>query len=161
MRTQSLRIFIYSAIAILFVSAIGKFISSGSNVAILDVRDPLFLLPFRYMLRIAGGLELAAAFICLNAKKRTTQAAALAWLSTNFLLYRIGLWLVHYDKPCSCMGSLADGLHISAATADRIMRIVLAYLSIGSYAALLFLNKRRQRNISALSEEKLKKSLPL
>ena len=63
----------------------------------------------------------------------------LAWLGTIILGYRIGLLWIRYNKPCSCMGSLTDALHIKPETADTIMKIVLAYLLILSYGTLMWL----------------------
>jgi hypothetical protein len=149
MRKYTFKVFRYSAAALLVVSAIGKLITTGSQAQILDLRDPLFLLPFRYLLWLVAGLELVVVFFCLNSKLRnTTQAAAVAWLSTNLLLYRIGLWLIDYQRPCSCMGTLAEGLHISSNSADTIMKAVLGYLLIGSFASLWFLRKHARDNAS-------------
>jgi hypothetical protein len=149
MRKIAFNTFKYSAAALLVTSAVGKFITTGSQAQILEIQDPIFRLPFRYLLLLAASLELIAAFCCLNPKLRNiTQAIAVAWLSTDFLLYRIGLWLIDYHRPCNCMGSLAEGLHISSNTADSIMKGVLAYLLIGSYASLWFLWKHARDNPS-------------
>lgn len=61
---------------------------------------------------------------------------AVAWISTGFLVYRLGLWSLDWHHPCGCMGSLAGVLHISDQAADNIMKGVLAYLLIGSYLLL-------------------------
>lgn len=66
----------------------------------------------------------------------------MAWLATNLLIYRIGLWCVGWRHPCSCMGSLAGALHLSDQMADGIMKAVLAFLFVGSYL-LLFGSLRR------------------
>lgn len=154
MRKNAFNIFRYSAAALLVTSAVGKFIATGSDVAIFDLRDPLFHLPFRYLLWLAASLELIVVFVCLSSKLRNlTQAIAIAWLGTDLLLYRIGLWLIDYQRPCSCMGSLAEGLHISSNTADGIMKTVLAYLLIGSYASLWFLWKHARDNASFDKDE--------
>jgi cbb3-type cytochrome oxidase subunit 3 len=48
------------------------------------------------------------------------------------------------------MGNLADALHIPPQIADTAMKIILAYLLIGSYATLFWLwrQKRKQSVIS-------------
>ena len=134
--------FRYSAAFLLIVTAAAKLISSGTGEKILGVDDPLFQFPFQYMLWAGSFLELTVALICLSNLPMRLQASVVALLATNFLMYRFGLWLLGYHKPCSCMGTLTDGLHFSPQQADTIMKIVLAYLLVGSYAALYWLNRR-------------------
>ncbi|MGH7977270.1 MAG: hypothetical protein ACREC8_11490, partial [Limisphaerales bacterium] len=74
----------------------------------------------------------------------------IAWLATNFFIYRLGLIHIGYHKPCSCLGTLTDALHIPAQTADTAMKIILAYLLIGSYTALLWLWRQRRLTPSTL-----------
>ena len=100
------------------------------------------------MFCIAGIIELAVAYICLFTKNISLQAGLVAVLSTNFLLYRFGLWLVGWHSPCLCLGNLTDALHISPETADTAMKIVLAYLLIGSYATLFWLWKEKKKQSS-------------
>lgn len=91
---------------------------------------------------LVGLLELLIAFFCLLTDKRRLSLFAVAWVSTNFLVYREGLWFIGWHGPCGCMGSLTDILHISPHLADNIMKIVLTYLLVGSYALLLWQWKR-------------------
>ena len=72
-------------------------------------------------------------------------------MSTNFLVYRLGLWFIGWHHPCGCMGSLAGMLHLSDNAADIIMKGVLAYLLIGSYAILLW--ERRRRRVGSPATE--------
>ena len=71
------------------------------------------------------------------------------WLATSFLVYRIGLVWVGYKKPCPCLGNLTDALHIPPQTADTAMKIILAYLLIGSYATLFWLWRQRKKTVSS------------
>jgi hypothetical protein len=137
------RIYKYSVVGLLLVTAQAKLVSTGSHAKILEQSDTLFLLPFRDLMWLGSSMELCVVLVCLSVKQTWLQAAAIAWLSTNFLLYRLGLWWTGYQKPCSCMGSLTDGLNISPDTADTIMKYVLAYLLIGSYTSLVWLWRRQ------------------
>ena len=94
-------------------------------------------MPFRELLLLVGLAELLIAFFCLFTDRRRFSLLAVAWLSTNFLVYRLGLWFIGWHRPCGCMGSLSDMLHLSPRAADNIMKVVLAYLLTGSYAILL------------------------
>jgi hypothetical protein len=42
------------------------------------------------------------------------------------------------------MGSLTEALHLAPKTSDLIMKIILCYLLVGSYASLLWLWKEKQ-----------------
>jgi hypothetical protein len=81
-------------------------------------------------------VELVIAVFCLLTTKRQFALMALALLSTNFVVYRLGLWWMGWHQPCGCLGNLTDALRISPTTADHIMKGVLAYLLIGSYGLL-------------------------
>ena len=78
------------------------------------------------------------AFFCLFTDRRQLILLAFAWLATNFLVYRLGLWFIGWHRPCACMGSLAGILHLSDQAADNIMKGLLAYLLVGSYGMLLW-----------------------
>jgi len=114
----------------------------------LDVADPIIGLPFRRLMLLVGLLELFVAFFCLFTDKRQFSMLAVAWLATNFVVYRVGLWWMGWHRPCGCLGNLTDLLGIAPHTADTIMKLVLAYLLIGSYGLLLWQwrqNRRRNR----------------
>jgi hypothetical protein len=87
--------------------------------------------------------------VCIFSKRTWLPAGLLAWLATSFLIYRIGLVAIGYHRPCHCLGNLTDALHIPPQTADTAMKIILAYLLLGSYATLFWL--WTQRKIKPLS----------
>lgn len=119
------------------LTGLGKAFSATGPARALDVADPLLRMPFRELLLLVGLAELLIAFFCLFTDRRRFSLLAVAWLSTNFLVYRLGLWFIGWHRPCGCMGSLSDMLHLSPRAADNIMKVVLAYLLTGSYAILL------------------------
>ena len=137
--------FIYSAGLLLAITAVAKFISSLGNAHILNYADPLLAISFRRVFWIVGTLEVAVALVCIFGKSIRLQTGLLAWLTTSFLVYRLGLIWVNYQKPCSCLGNLTDALHIPPQTADTAMKIVLAYLLIGSYGTLLWLWRQKRK----------------
>jgi hypothetical protein len=59
------------------------------------------------------------------------------------VIYRIGLDWVGYHKPCSCLGTLTDSLHIPPQTADGAMKMILGYLIVGSFSTLFWLWRHR------------------
>jgi len=137
--------------AILLSTGLAKAFSAIGQARALDVTDPLIGIPFRQLLLLVGLGELLIAFFCLFTDRRRLSLLAVAWLSTNFLVYRLGLWLIGWHRPCGCMGSLTDMLHLSDRAADNIMKGVLAYLLVGSYGILLWEWKRGRGTMAALA----------
>ena len=137
-------LFVGSAGTVLMVTGLAKAFSAIGPARALDAVDPLIGTPFRELLLLVGLVELLIAFFCLFTDKRRLSLLAVAWISTNFLVYRVGLWFIGWHRPCGCMGSLSDMLHLSPRAADNIMKGLLAYLLIGSYA-LLFAQWRQRR----------------
>jgi len=121
----------------LALTGLAKAVSAIGSARALDAADPLIGIPFRQLLLLVGLAEILIAFFCLFTDKRRFSLLAAAWISTNFLVYRLGLWFIGWQHPCHCMGSLAGVLHLSDQAADSIMKVILAYLLVGSYAALL------------------------
>ena len=145
-REKLTRWFILSAGVILALTGTAKVFGAVGGARALDVQDPILGMPFRYLMAGVGLTELLVAFFCLFTHKRNFSLVAVAWLATNFLFYRLGLWWIGWHRPCGCMGNLTDVLHISAQTADWIMKGLLAYLLAGSGIGILgqrgFLRKR-------------------
>lgn len=136
--------FVGTAGGLLAITGLAKALSAIGTARALDTADPLTGLPFRQLLLLVGLAELFIAFLCLFTDKRRLSLLAVAWISSNFLVYRLGLWFTGWHHPCACMGSLAGMLHLSDNAADNVMKGVLAYLLLGSYA-VVFYQWRRQR----------------
>jgi hypothetical protein len=88
------------------LTGLAKAFSAIGSAHALDAADPLIGIPFRQLLLLVALVELFVAFFCLFTDKRQFSLLAVAWLSTNFLVYRLGLWLIGWHHPCACMGSL-------------------------------------------------------
>jgi hypothetical protein len=126
----------------LALTGLAKALSAIGPARALDTADPLIGIRFRQLLLLVGVAELFIAFFCLFTDRRRLSLLAVAWISTNFLVYRLGLWFIGWHGPCGCMGNLTDLLHISPHLADTIMKGVLAYLLVGSYGMLLWQRRR-------------------
>jgi hypothetical protein len=143
--------FIFSAAVILLLTAAAKLISSFGHGTILQTRDPLTGFQFQDLFRISSSIEAVVALVCIFSKRILFPTGLVAWLATSFLTYRIGLVAVGYQRPCSCMGNLTDALHIRPQAADIAMKIILAYLLIGSYATLFWLWRQKRKAVSGMS----------
>lgn len=129
---------ILSAGFILVTTGIAKVWSGLGNSKFLAVVDPIIGIKFGHLVLVVGLAEIVIALVCFFSKRQMLALVFVAWMSTNFVLYRLGLWWMDWRRPCSCLGNLTDALHISPQVADNIMKVVLAYLLIGSYGLLLW-----------------------
>jgi hypothetical protein len=135
---------------VLGVTGCAKVVSFFGIERILYLNDPILGIPFRYLLLLVGILEILIAGVCVLSNKPKLSSLLVAFLATNFAIYRLALWFMGWHRPCNCMGNLADAMHIPPQTADAAMKIILAYLLIGSYATLFwFWKQKRATSIAA------------
>lgn len=139
--------FIYSTVAILFVTGIAKVWSAFGQAKLLAMADPITGISFGHLMLAVGSLELVIAGTFLFSKSRKLAPPLIAWLATNFVVYRLGLWWLGWRKPCSCLGNLTDALHLSPQLADNLMKAILAYMLIGSYGLLFWRWRRAKQDI--------------
>lgn len=130
--------FVKASGVLLLVTAAAKLISSLGTAHALEVDDPLMGIPYRFIFLVGGVLELAVGLMCFS-KNVKLASLLVAWLATNFLLYRVGLIMIHYHGFCPCLGSLAGQIHLSTRTYNELMMVVFLYLFVGSYLAAFFL----------------------
>lgn len=145
-RTSSIAMwFIRSAGAILVLTGIAKVWSALGTSKFLAVVDPIIGLKFWGVMLVVGVAEIVIALVCCLSKRQSLALGLVAWMSTSFVTYRAGLWWMDWHRPCNCLGNLTDALHISPQSADSIMKVVLAYLLIGSYGLLIWHWWQRRR----------------
>jgi hypothetical protein len=129
---------------LLLLTSVAKIISATGGQKILQALDPVTHLYFRHEFIAVGFVEMAIALICFFSNKIVSSTLLMAWLATNFMVYRVGLVILGYHKPCTCLGNFTDRVHIPPETADTLMKIILAYLLLGSYASLFWLWRQRK-----------------
>lgn len=144
-----IKLWILSIAVILTITGVAKIWSGLGNSKFLAMVDPIIGIKFGFLMLAVGVAEIAIALVCFFSKRQTLALGLVAWMSTNFVVYRLGLWWMNWKKPCSCLGNLTDALHISPQTADNIMKVVLAYFLIGSYGLLIWQWKTRQVALGA------------
>lgn len=143
-----IRLFLYSAGMIFLIVAVAKIISGAGGSRILALPDPIVQIPYRYLLLLAGLLELVVALVCLRGKDLILKAWAVAWIASIVGIYRLGLLSIHYVTPCSCLGTFTASLNVKPETADLTMKAILIYLLLGSYTTLLWLWRQRRAPLS-------------
>ena len=79
--------FLRAAGVALGVTGLAKAFSAFGPARALDLADPLLGIPFRHLMVLVELAELLIAFFCLFTDKQKLSLLAVAWLSTNFLVY--------------------------------------------------------------------------
>jgi hypothetical protein len=130
--------------AVLTFSGVVKVVSATTNVGILSEADPILHLSYRQVFLGVGFLEAIVVVVFLSGTSQKLKLLLGAGLSTNFLLYRLGmLWLGH-THVCPCLGNAADWLHLSAGDFDILTKTALAGLLLVSYCGLAMLHESNQ-----------------
>jgi len=98
---------------ILLLAGTAKILAALGHSQMLDVTDPLFGVPFRFVIAFVGIAELIIAWQCLFTDRKSLSLALVAWLMTNLAAYRIGLWTMGWHHPYAFLGALAEAINIS------------------------------------------------
>jgi hypothetical protein len=141
METPVQRWFILTSAWALSATGSAKVLSFFEAAKSLSLSDPLFpILSQRELLSGVGLIEIAvAAFLLFARVDLVAKLAVIAWISSLFVLYRVGLSLIGYHGPCSCLGRFGQSLPISEASLKTALLLLLAYLWIGSVGNLVLL----------------------
>lgn len=150
----TLKWYIPSAGLLLAITGTAKLLASKGDSEFLAIVDPIVGIKFGQLMLAVGAAEIAIALVCFFSKRQTLALGLVAWMSTNFVVYRLGLWWMGWKKPCSYLGNLTDALHILPQTADSIMKAVLACLLIGSYGLLIWQWKQNAVRVRARASTK-------
>lgn len=130
------RLFRWSAALLLLSTAAAKLISAGGRAAILDFPDPLLALHNRQLLVLVALIEVIIGAALLSRLSVQTKYLLVAWLSSNFILYRLGLHVLSPGKPCPCLGTITERLHLNPDHVNTVLWAVALYLLAGSVGIL-------------------------
>lgn len=142
------KLFTCSAGAILLAAALERFIIATGDAQALALPEPVMGFPLRYTVLLIGAFELVVALICLFGRQTGVQLGWLAWLATDYWVYRIGLLTMRCHSQATCIGSLTDPLHSARGMTGFIIGGLPLYLLTGSYAAMgwLWLEARKAKD---------------
>jgi hypothetical protein len=123
--------FLVLAGTILSFTGMAEIIGGMASVQLLDMPDPIFRLSVRHLMLTFGSANICVASLCLFTGKRSLSLGLVAWISTNFMVYRIGLWSIGWRHAC---GFMIAPLGLSLITTDIIFSLSSACLLVGSLA---------------------------
>lgn len=132
------RFFIRSSAIILAFTALAKVISAAGSVKILALPDPLLLWSNRSILITLGIIEVSLSAYLITGKYQLRKLAALGFLASCFLGYRLGLTVMGYTAPCHCLGTITEALPITHELGNWLSKATLAYLFLGSHALMVW-----------------------
>ena len=135
--------FALAAGGILALAGVNDLLDCLQTTQVLDLGDPLLGIPFRYLLFLAGLVELVVAWLCLFTNKKVLSLRLIVFLVVGYASYRIGLWTIGWPHPWPLVGGLTGELNVSPLVADSLLAAASLFLFLGSGAAL-WLNRRNE-----------------
>lgn len=142
-RPQWLVGFLCSSSVVLLGTGVAKIASAFSGNTVLRTYDPVLGVPQGLLFGVTGMLEVTVALVCLCRRCAVFATVLVFWLSTSFLVYRLGSFWLAAPRYCGCLGTMTGYLGVDSAAADMALKLVLGYLFTGSAIALGILLKRQ------------------
>ncbi len=82
----------------LLLTGAAKVWSASGNSKFLSLVNPIIGIKFGHLFLMVGMVEIAIALICFFGKRQSLALGLVAWLSTNFVVYRLGPWWLHWNN---------------------------------------------------------------
>jgi len=127
---------------LLALSGAYKLISAFGPARILGEPDPVFGITNSQVFILVGLLEAWVVSVLARSPPLHLKLLLVALLSTNFLLYRLGLWWLGIRHPCPCLGNAVAWTRVDAKLLDVIAKVGLGWLLVSSLLLLLLMSCR-------------------
>ena len=137
-------LFVRTAGGVLVLTGIAKLVSGFGHARILLALDPILEVSFRHLFLTVGTIEVLVGGLCWAPRLLGLQLSIVAWLSTSLAIYRLSVYVVGYERACSCLGTLPEALGLAPSSADNALKAVLTFLLVGCYVSLLCVWRRRR-----------------
>lgn len=125
----------------LFLTGLAKVYSATGSAKVLEIPEALLPMSIRQALWLVGLIELIIALYLWLGGNHRVKLVWVAWLGGNFVLYRLAAFLMTVGKPCPCLGSITEKLHLNQAAAEHILGAVAVYMLFSSLFFLLATGK--------------------
>jgi len=130
------RVFLVTSGVILAITGVVKIVSATGQARSLGMRDPFLFFTYRQIFFALGVIEMALAGYLIFGKNVKLRLAALAWLMTNFVAYRLAMWWGNFPKTCACLGNAVDWFPWLMKNQEIVMRCLLMFMLTGAYGFL-------------------------
>jgi hypothetical protein len=102
---------------LLFVS-LAEITGALGTSQVLNMSDPVFNVPVRYLMLTLATMSLPVACLCLFTQRTKLGLMLALWVAVNFIVYRLGLWSMGLRHTS---GFLISPLGLSLPVTDRLM----------------------------------------
>lgn len=133
--------FLWSAGAVLLLCGLDQIAISIRQNQALNFHDPVFGIPFRFVLLSIGSINLAVAMLFLFARRKKLPLGLSVWLGINLLVYRMGMSHMGWPEPYPFVCNLTALWGLSPQLAGVIQTGIIGYLLLGGLAGSIALRQ--------------------
>ena len=141
---RAVEAFLLSGGLVFGVTAAAKVLSSMGHVALLDAIDPVFGVRYRILFAGVGAVEACVAVACVVWRNVVGRLGVIAWMTSNIVVYRIGLWWMEYKGHCRCLGTYTDNIGVSEQHAEAALVSAVWYCGIGVVLSAILIRSKRK-----------------
>jgi len=109
-------------------TGVAKIVSILSTAAILRQRDPLLLIPNRYLFALLGCCEVVGAILMVYSAKNGLRYFIPLGFGASFVLYRITYNAAGIKGWCPCLGVVGDNLLLPLSLQQLLLQMIACYL---------------------------------
>src|SRR6266404_75458 len=126
MNTNNKKWFFSFSAGVLVLTALAKLYASTGTAKVFHTPDELLYLSYRPLMISVAVLEIVIAVYLLRSRSDLRRCLALLWLSSNFLVYHLGNFLLGVHL-CPCLGHLTDRLPLPPGLAEVALQFLVLY----------------------------------
>ena len=141
---------------VIFIACLSKLVSALGNDPVLHRADPLLWLTNRDLFLVLGIAELPSAVLLCFSRRLWLKALVALFLGSNFLFYRVAIWVRISSGACPCFGRLTQSLGLGSAVVDSVSWAFVVSLIVAGGVVLwqerwrMELENRKSTNLGAL-----------
>ncbi len=128
---QTIRCFLVACSAILGITGLLKLVSVFGHDRILQSYDPLFGIQTRFILIIAGAIDVFIATALIRSKNSRSSHWLVSWVGFKFLLYRGFPVFSRNDNQRPCLGTIFGWLKLNALLLNGILMALSSLMFLG------------------------------